>query len=110
MAEAVAVETPADPAPEPITGGAELVRALRKSGTPDQNLEPARAALRAAWQQPRKRALSAAEVVEAMEAAGVSPGTVKKARSLMDTGLVPSKVRTADVRIEDVIAPPDDAE
>lgn len=112
MAETAVAEAPAvePPEPEPITGGAELVRALRKSGSPDGNLAPARDALRAAWQQSRgKRALSAAEVYESMEAAGVSPGTLKKAKSLMDTGLVPSKVKTADVRIEDVISPPDEA-
>lgn len=97
----------ADEKAAPITGGAELVQALRKSGTPDHRLGTAREVLRAAWAEKPPRRAGAEEVYAALDAdPATAPGTLAKARSLIDTGRTPAKVKQDDTRIEDVIAPP----
>lgn len=71
-----------------VTNGAELVKRLRESGTPDGPLAPARACLHEVRAGDRRSA-TADEVLAAMEAAlGPDHGSVRKARCLIATGAV----------------------
>lgn len=93
---------------QPITSGAEIVRALKASGTPDYPggpLDPARELLRVA--HAGKRLASAAEVVAVLETA-LTPahGTAVKARRLMETGDAAPAAENL-VPIEDVILGPE---
>lgn len=67
----------------PAHNGAELVKALKLSGTPDGKLVAARAVLAAAK---GKAVPTTDEVIAALEAADVSPGTLVKARAICETG------------------------
>ena len=84
----------------PARGGAELVKALRLSGTPDDKLADARALLAAGREA--GRVPTAAEVLAAMEAegAGTSPGTLVKARAIVAGGKIRPPARAA-LAVED---------
>ncbi len=86
---------------QPIKSGIMLVKALSLSGTPDRNLEDARKSLDHAWSG--GKALTAQEVLAVMEKAPhMSPGTLKKARTLIESGRLVA-VKAADVPVEDRI-------
>jgi len=83
--------------------GAELVKALKLSGTPDEALVAARKCLADACEE--DRGATAPEVLAAMEAAdedGRNEGTLSKARRLVATGKVRTPERAA-VPIEEQI-------
>lgn len=65
--------------------GAELVRKLAESGTGEAKLDVARKTLVTINDQ-EQRLATAEEVLAAMESAGVSEGTLEKARSIIQTG------------------------
>lgn len=65
--------------------GAELVRKLAESGTGTAKLDVARKVL-ADTDEQEGRVATAEEVVTALESAGVSEGTLEKARSIIQTG------------------------
>ena len=69
-----------------VTNGAELVKRLAASGTPDAKLAPARRLL-ADLHRAERRVANAAEVLAALEdALGPDHMTVAKARQIADTG------------------------
>jgi hypothetical protein len=85
---------------KPARTGAELVKALRLSGTPDPKLRPARDLLERGRDEGRQ--VTAAEALAALEEAQVSPGTLEKARTIVASGKIappPSKAPA----VEDLI-------
>jgi hypothetical protein len=84
-----------------VSNGAELVKRLKASGTPDQRLEPARACLRKVKAE-RGETANSAQVIEALEAAyGPNHMTVVKAKAIARTGEYTRSVAPKMVAIED---------
>ena len=91
-----------------VSNGAELVKALRESGTPDRRLTPARECLSRVYES-EHRVASAAEVVAVLERElGADNGTVGKARMLLEAGQVAAP-KPAVLIIEDLLlaSPPE---
>ena len=88
-----------------VTNGAELVKRLKATGTPDSRLAPARAKLREVHADHGKVA-SADEVVAALEAAyGPTHMTVVKAKAIREAGeWKPPGAARAAAAIEDMLA------
>lgn len=87
-----------------IQWGVELVKSLASTGTGEAKIDIARKVIADTWEHERRHA-TAEEVFTAMDAAGVGEGTMKKARSFIDTG-TPYIAERAAPKIEDVLPPP----
>lgn len=85
-----------------VTNGAELLRRLKKTGTPDQRMRPGRAELLRVKAE-RNEVANSAQVIAALERA-YGPGhmTVVKARAIAERGeYAPPPRAVAAVAVED---------
>lgn len=92
-----------------VTNGAELVKRLKKTGTPDQRLAPARAVL-AGVKKDRGEIANSEQVIAALEDAyGPNHMTVVKARSIAQLGSwsKPAKERPVEAVEEELLADKD---